>query len=56
MPVKLIHCVKSIRIRIYSRPHFPRIFPAFFRIRTEDGEIQSISLYSVQMREKYGPE
>ena len=36
-----------------------RIFPAFSRIRTEYGEVQSISPYSVQigkMRKKYGPE
>ena len=32
------------------------IFPAFSRIRTEYGEMRSISPYSVQMREKYGPE
>ena len=30
------------------------IFPAFFRIRAEYGEIRSISLYSVPMRENAG--
>ena len=28
------HCVKSVRIRSYSAPHFSRIFHAFSRIRT----------------------
>ena len=31
-----------------------RIFPSFFRIRTEYGEIQRISLYSVRMQENAG--
>ena len=31
-----------------------QIFPAFSRIRTDYGEIRSISLYSVQMRENTG--
>ena len=39
------HCVKSVRIRSYSGPHFSRLC----RIRTEYGEILRISLYSVRM-------
>ena len=39
-----LHCVKRVRIRSYSGSHF-------FRIWTEYGEIRSISLYSVWMRE-----
>ena len=42
-----IHCVKSVRIRSYSGPHFSRI-------RTEYGEILRISPYSVRMRENAG--
>ena len=42
------HCVKRVRIRCYSGPHFP----AFSRIRTEYGD--RISPYSVQMRENAG--
>ena len=38
------HCVKRVRIQSFSGP-------LFFRIRTEYGKIQSISLYSVRMRE-----
>ena len=34
------HCVKSVHIRSYSGPHFSRI-------RSEYGEIRSISPYSV---------
>ena len=41
------HCVKSVRIRSYSDPHFSRI-------RTEYGEIIRISSYSVRMRENLG--
>ena len=38
------HCVKSVEIRGF-------FWSLFSRIRTEYGEIQSISLYSVRMRE-----
>ena len=44
------HCVKRVRIRSYTGPHFP----AFSCIRTAYGEIQSISPYSVQMWENPG--
>ena len=44
------HCVKRVCIRIYSDPHFSRIFP-FSRIRTEYG---GISPYSVRMQENAG--
>ena len=44
--------VKRVRIRSYSGPHFSRIFPDW--IRTEYGEMRSISPYSVQMRESPG--
>ena len=40
----ILHCVKSFRIGSCSGPYFPHI-------RTEYGEIQSISSYSLQMRE-----
>ena len=42
------HCVKSVRIRSYSDPHFTA-----FRLNTETeyGEKRSISPYSVRMRE-----
>ena len=47
------HCVKSFRIRSYSGPHFS----AFFRIRTEEGEILlRIQSECGKMREKCGPE
>ena len=49
-PIHTLHCVKRVRIRSYSGPHFSRIF----RIRTEYGEIRCISPYSVQMRENAG--
>ena len=38
------HCVKSVRIRSFSGPYFPRN-------RTEYEEITSISPYSVRIRE-----
>ena len=38
------HCIKRVRIRSYSGPHFSRI-------RTEYGETLRISPYSVRMRE-----
>ena len=38
------HCVKSVGIRSYSGPHFPRIW-------TEYEEILRISSYSGRMRE-----
>ena len=41
---KVRHCVKCIQIRSF-------FWSVFYRIRTEYGEIRSISLYSVQMRE-----
>ena len=44
------HCVKNVRIRSYSGPHFSRIF----RIWTEYGEILRISSYSVRMQENAG--
>ena len=40
----MIHCIKSVRIRCYSSPHFSLI-------RTEYGEKRSISPYSIRMRE-----
>ena len=43
------HCIKSARIRSYSGPHFPRIFPHSDWIRRD-----TISPYSVQMRENAG--
>ena len=39
----IYHCVKSVRIRSYSNPHFSHI-------RIEYGEIRSISPYSVRKR------
>ena len=47
MFLKTFHCVKSVRIRSYSGPHFYRIFPHSEWIR----RIRCISLYSVQMGE-----
>ena len=41
------HCVKSVLIRSI----LVRIFPEFSDIRTEYGEIESISLYSIRMWE-----
>ena len=41
------HCIKRVRIRSYSGPHFSRI-------RTEYGETLRISPYSVRMRENAG--
>ena len=45
-----IHCVKTVRIRSYSGPHFSRIFPhsdyVSLRIQSECGKMQ----------EKCGPE
>ena len=41
---KLVDCVKSVQIRSF-------FWSVFFRIRTEYGEIRSISPYSVRMRE-----
>ena len=41
---KNVHCVKSVRIRKYSGPHFSRIF----HIRTEYWEIR-ISPYSIYL-------
>ena len=37
------HCLKSVRIRSRSGPHFP----AFSRIRTECGEIRGSRLVSI---------
>ena len=42
--IRETHCVKRVRIRSYSGPHFSRI-------RTKYGEILRISPYSVRMRE-----
>ena len=42
--LKLLHCVKSVQIRSFC-------WSVFSRIRTENGEIQSISPYSVGIRE-----
>ena len=42
-----LHHVESVRILV-------RIFPGFSRIRTEYGEIRSISPYPVRMRENAG--
>ena len=42
--ISMIHCIKSVRIRKYSSPHFSLI-------RTEYGEKRSISPYSIRMRE-----
>ena len=39
-----VHCVKSVQIRSF-------LWSVFSRIRTEYGELRSISPYSVQMRE-----
>ena len=47
MFLKTFHCVKSVRIRSYSGPHFYRIFPHSEWI----GRIRCISLYSVRMGE-----
>ena len=47
--LKTFQCVKSVRIRSYSGPHFPRIFPHSDWIRRD-----SISPYSVRMRENAG--
>ena len=46
------HCVKRVRIRSYSAPHFS--LPGFHLIGTEYGEIRNICPYSVQMRENSG--
>ena len=43
MKVKLVHCVKF--------PYSEFFWSTFFCIRTEYGDLQSKSLYSVQMRE-----
>ena len=43
-----VHCVKSVRIRSYCQ-YLP--FRIQSRIRTKYGEIQSISTYSLRMRE-----
>ena len=43
------YCVKSVRTRSYSDPHFSRIFPHSDWIRRD-----TISPYSVQMRENAG--
>ena len=40
----IYHCVKRVRIRSYSGSYFSRI-------RTEYGELRSISTYAIQMRE-----
>ena len=45
----MCHCVKSVRIRSYSGPHF-----SLSRIRTEYGETLRISPNSVRMRENAG--
>ena len=45
--VNLKHCVKRVRIRRYSGPHFSCI-------RTEYGVTLRISPYSVRMRENVG--
>ena len=45
------HSVKSVRIWSYSGPHFFRIFPHSDWIRRDT---ESISLYSVRMRENAG--
>ena len=65
MLVALSPCFKTQKVTHQSR-HCKKLcvfvvilvrgFPAFFRIRTEYGEIRSISPYSVRMREKCGPE
>ena len=44
------HCIKYVRIRSYSGPHFP----AFSRIWTEYGDIPHISPYSVRISENAG--
>ena len=45
--IYMIHCVKGVRIRSYSGPHFSRIV-------IEYGEILRISPYSIPMRENAG--
>ena len=45
MFTNILHCVKSVQTRSFFQS-------AFSHIRTEYGEIRSISPYSVQMREK----
>ena len=63
----MIHCVKNVRIRSYSGPHFFAFglnterysaslphFPAFSRIRTEYGEILRIFTAFFRIRTKYG--
>ena len=47
---KSTHCLKSVRIRSYSGPHFSRIFPHADWIRRDTG----ISPNSVWMREDAG--
>ena len=47
---KSTHCLKSVRIRSYSGPHFPPIFPHADWIRRDTG----ISPNSVWMREDAG--
>ena len=37
-------------------PYLEFLWSVLFRVRTEYGELRSISLYSVQMCRKYGPE
>ena len=47
-----LHCVKSVRIRSYKKCPYSELFWSVFpRIRTEYGEIRTISMYSVQMWE-----
>ena len=44
-------CLRILRIRSYSGPHFFRIFSHSDWIRRDTEWIRSISLYSVRMRE-----
>ena len=37
-------------------PYLEFLWSVLFRVRTEYGELRSISLYAVQMCRKYGPE
>ena len=47
---KMIHCLKSVRSRIYSGSHFSCSFPHSDSIRRDTG----ISPYSAKMRENAG--
>ena len=53
----LKHVDKPPKHTLREKRSYSELFwSVFSRIRTEYGEIRSISPYSVRMKEKYGPE